>query len=158
MSRADPGALLTGAWLIAPTLTPHWLLILLSFAAVIVIARVAVRLFGSSGDSVTKHEYTQDRFWGVLWRWRYGQDGIWQVVSFCPNCDMQIYPSLEYGDMIYGKPDGSRFTCDHCGQFDEVVPIHLNQIENSVIRQVQRKLRTGEWCDTLVETQKQIRA
>ncbi len=83
----------TGVWLISSTPTPHWLIVLLSLAALVVIGGVALRLFGSSEATVTENDYTQDRFWGIVWRWRYSRDGIWQVVSFCPNCDMQIYPS-----------------------------------------------------------------
>ena len=141
----------SGAWLIATIPIPYWLLILLFFAAVIVIGKVALRLFTSPGALKTEYDYTQDQFWDIVWRWRYNRNDICQVVSFCPKCDMQIYPEREYGDMIYNKPDGSRFTCDHCGQFNKVVPIHPNNIENSVVRKIQRKLRTEEWRDSLAE-------
>lgn len=134
-------------WLIASTLVANWLLIPLSILAIATIVGIAARFCrpSESHTAATEEDYNEDRFWDVVWRWRYGHNGIYQVVSFCPMCDMQIYAKQEYGDMIYNKPDGSRFECDHCRQFKTVIPVHISNLENTVIRQIQRKLRTGEW-------------
>jgi hypothetical protein len=134
-------------WLIASTQVVNWLLIIMSILSLITVVGIAARLqlYSESPSVTTEEDYDEDRFWEVVWRWRYGRQGIYKVVSFCPKCDMQIYAEQEYGDMIYNKPDGSRFECDHCREFGTVIPVHISNLENTVVRRIQRKLRTGEW-------------
>ena len=86
------------------------------------------------------HPYTSDTFFGILWRW--GAEpgvGTLSVRSFCPQCDMELYPNYNsYGESL-------QFHCENCGFAHNVEHMDGPQLENVVIRAIQRKIRTGEW-------------
>jgi hypothetical protein len=131
----------------APTLVPNWLLGLLIMLSlpIILLAGLAVwmRLFPSKEAGPGWHSYTSDKFFGLLWRWRYLSDGqIYDVCTFCPRCDYQVYPE---NVSAYSVVDRIGFRCDSCGsqlgEFDE----SALSLENKVKRFVQQKLRNGTW-------------
>ena len=140
-----------GGWFVSSTPTPNWLLILLSFLSLILIIMVLCRTFIREEHTITEDNYTEDQFHGIRWRWRYGRSGIWSVVPFCPGCDMQIHPRSDYGGNYYPRQEGSKFTCDHCGSFDQFVSVETRHLEDAIIRQIQRKLRTGEWRNVVIQ-------
>src|SRR5271167_2212455 len=35
-------------------------------------------------------DYVKDRFFGMIWRWRYGSDRIREIACFCSACDRQL--------------------------------------------------------------------
>jgi hypothetical protein len=87
--------------------------------------------------------YVSDVFFGIHWRWRYFDDGgIYDLCSFCPDCDLQIYPN----DISYTMANyRTVFRCDNCER--DLCELHMSHsdLENRVKRNVQQKLRNGTW-------------
>jgi len=82
--------------------------------------------------------YTQDTFFGVVWRWRYDNESVERVASFCPNDDMQLLSGRSY-------PGGAcEIDCDECQKsyrFDKDYPTTINVVK----AQIDRNIRNGDW-------------
>ncbi|HKQ24735.1 MAG TPA: hypothetical protein VJT81_09875 [Burkholderiales bacterium] len=133
------------------TSVPNWLLGLLALLSVpaVLIAGVVIWVKVSPQKEVGPdwHSYTEDEYFGLRWRWRYGSDGdIYDLCTFCPHCDYQIGAQ---DARAYSVVDRVRFHCDSCGrhlgEFDES-PLSL---ESKVKRSVQQKLRNGTWANRI---------
>ena len=136
------------AWIFitAYSLVPNWALAigaLLAFAAVV---RIIVFAWPSQSEIPTVPKwkrYKKDSFFGVMWVWDYGtNDQPSNIHSLCPECQCQIAP--QYEDRW---PNGTyfHFDCDACSYKVEPVEGVYSEIENKVVRFIQKKLRTGEW-------------
>jgi hypothetical protein len=133
-------------WLIGEQPVRGWVLaLLMACAAAVLVILVLITwslIKGSKNSPVGWKTYTEDEFFGLKWRWRYGNSSIYGVVCFCPVCDQQVYPQSRSSFRVI---DRIGFTCDHCsrdlGEFD----MNWDTLEDKVTRTVQRKIRTGEW-------------
>lgn len=127
-----------------------WLSILytLSFLAVIAPATlffVVIRENKSQPDPITN--YIFDDFLGMNWRWGYLSNRvIHSVRPFCPHCDFQIYPR---GGGAYEFNPVTSFQCDHCHRLDKKIGGSFSEIEDTVERLIQLKLRNGEWASVV---------
>ena len=140
------GNLFAGAWRFLWSSHPiNGCLLVLFVACSLVVFLQLLRAFLSRKPSAppgsNEYEYRKDSFFGVTWRWEYGQHGVFNVVPFCPMCDMQIRPSLDYVGSFEHR---TGYNCDNCGHQTSVDGQH-EYIEDQVTRQIHRKLRSGEW-------------
>ena len=98
---------------VAVTPVPNWLLALFILCAIVVLAILlitgwAIAVPSKEGSSF--RAYVEDEFFGIRWRWRYGNDGaIYSLVSFCPRCDYQIGPQNISG---FRAIDHLEYRCD----------------------------------------------
>ncbi len=77
----------------ASTPVPNWLLVpICLLAAFGVFVPLAILYRHIAGPDW--HDYQQDTFFGIVWRWRYARDTIITPVAFCPRCDTQMSPAL----------------------------------------------------------------
>jgi len=91
--------------------------------------------------------YTEDRFYGVLWRWN--MSGVCNPVdplAFCPRCDMQFSPDPRYTGTL------TPLCCRQCG-YTLTIPIEPLKVNENIVCQVQRKIRTGEWKQAVKDAQ-----
>ena len=132
---------------LSPTSLLNWIIGVLGLlAAPTIIGLLAIiwqKIFPSSSSATDWRNYTTDKFFGLRWRWRYFGDGkIYDVHTFCPHCDFQIYAE---DASAYRAVDRITFRCDSCsqrlGEFDEP----FASLENKVKRFVQQKIRNGSW-------------
>jgi len=100
-------------------------------------------------------DYTEDKFSGIVWRWGYEEGTPDHLACFCPNCDMQIYYNIIHGNMMHGEPNATSYECDHCKEFKRIIDIEPSDIKGSIIRQIERKLRTKEWREVVKEQREQ---
>jgi len=125
---------------------PNWLFVILvlSTLAVLVLAGVAVwAIFFSSDSTPSFRSYTEDVVLGIRWRWHYGSDGsIYNLVSFCPRCDYQIFARNSSG---YRAVDSLEFRCEDCGAVVAHFEVPLEEVESRVMRHIQKNLRIGSW-------------
>jgi hypothetical protein len=146
------GALVAHAalWTQKRTPIPNWLLVLLSISAVVTIAAGSFILWTAifpEEDDRGWRSYTEDEFFGIRWRWRYGHDGgVYDLHSFCPVCDYQVYAA---NASAFRAVPRIAYRCEDCGgrtlaEFDGVP----DELENRVIRSIQKKLRTSSWPKT----------
>lgn len=130
-------------FLFAVTEVPNWLLAILSLCGVAVLALMGllawVAVFDRKGPA-TPLSYTQDTIFNIRWRWRLASDGtIYNLASFCPYCDLQIHPT-NVG--TYRVIDHIAYRCEDCGTVLKEFDMWVDMIEDRVIRQIQKKIRT----------------
>ena len=139
-----------GSLAVSSTSVPNWLLAVLVLCAIVVLVVVAIGLcatFFSQNVRPSYLTYAEDVVLGIRWRWRYGSDGaIYQLVSFCPNCDYQIHPR---DVAAYRAVDHIGYRCEDCGALVGDFQMSLDEIESRVTRHIQKNLRTGTWSDVV---------
>ena len=124
--------------------TPRWVLIVLAAVAAPTVYR-ALRLLlpaKSAGPTVRPArftDYTEDTFFGVVWRWAYQQGKLLPPAGFCPTCDTQLVYSEPYRGISVS------LVCEHCHKTVYDGEGGLEDALNRVARQIERKLRSGEW-------------
>jgi len=105
----------------------------------------------NSGPSWT--DYTKDDFYGMVWRWDYSPIGgaITGLCCFCPRDDT-VLVWIQSHDLAVERE--TTFRCETCGIDFGTMRGYSWDIEGKVKRQIDRKLRTGEWKDVLVGQRK----
>ena len=136
----------SAAWkfLTATAGTPHWALIALAIVAAPTIYRTVRLLVPAKRSSPTTRpahftDYTEDTFFGVVWRWGYQQGQLLRPAGFCPACDTRL---------VYSEPFRGicvNLICEHCHKVVYEGEGGLEDALNRVERQVERKIRSGEW-------------
>jgi len=134
------GRFIKSIWgfILSTTAVPNWLLGILSLLSLsvifIIFAIVWEQFHPSQTQELDWHTYTSDIFFGLRWRWRYSiYSGIYNLCSFCPNCDYQIY---HYDSR-----------CDSCGKILDQSYESQDALEDKVERLIQQKLRNGTWIE-----------
>ncbi len=132
------------AWLGETTSIPNWLLAMLAGCTAAFVLRI-----GLSGATALRsnrrrnrttspdwHQYNEDVFYNVKWRWGYSPNGdVSHLKSYCRNCDYGIlpFPADFKGDV--------EFKCYECGLSEEVAGNWITLVSN----QIKRKIHTGKW-------------
>ena len=128
--------------LAASSSVPHWLLYLLVALALPFVCRTLARLRPDNSGDDPYRAYQTDVFFGVRWKWDYGYNnepvGIW---GECPQCRTDLVYS--YDDILH-RTD---FTCETCHKTLAKLEGNKGFVLGKVARQVERKIRTGEWKD-----------
>jgi len=89
-------------------------------------------------------DYQHDRFLGVRWAWHWDEHqrpkGLWAA---CPGCATRLVTYV-------AKPPADRrvkMFCEHCRVTLVDEPGDRDYLHARIARQIERKLRTGEWLD-----------
>lgn len=133
-------------WIQESTLVPNWLLIILSICTVATLIVGGVMLwaiiFPEAGGRGWR-AYTTDEFFSIRWRWHYGSDGgVYGLHSFCPACDYQVYAA---NASAFRAVPRIIYRCEDCGWTLKEFEGTPEELENRVIRAIQKKLRTSTW-------------
>ncbi len=133
---------------------PRWL-----FALTALVALSAVwntySAYRKSSTGPSKHDYVEDHFDGLVWRWSYDFSGaIKEPWCFCPACDSMLVYSEEPGDSYVGKRAFVHFTCEVCGVRRGSLEGDRRYIVARIQRMIDRKLRVGEWRAVIESKQK----
>lgn len=133
---------------LASSIIPNWisfLVVLLAIPTVIVWGiALSQKLVPRGSTSPSWKSYLSDAFVGLRWRWKYYNDegGIYDLHSFCPHCDFQVYPQ---NASAYSAIDRIGFYCDSChkslGEHDE----SYDSLESKINRFIHQKIRNGSW-------------
>ncbi len=118
-------------------------LIILALGFVVLVAFMIFSGLSKADHQIKTFQYTEGDFFGVHWRWRYGHDSIDDLASFCPDCDLQIYPRpTRYS----GLPELSPvvYRCDECKRDVYESKYPHSQVEDLVRRKIQQKIREYE--------------
>ena len=93
-------------------------------------------------DQPSWRDYRSDEFYGIRWQWQYFGTSMSEMLTFCPQCDFQVYP--EHAS-AYASIERISFRCESCpcelGTFDE----SFGSLEDKAKRFAQQKIRTGKW-------------
>lgn len=126
-------------WLISPVSIPIWLLILLSLVAVTFAVVIGIFLYAANQrEESASANYTEDTLFGIRWRWNWGSFGIDGPFSFCPRCDLQIYPRQAPDYRPLGEV---QYHCEDCGVTLNSFEGGRAWVEDRVKRKIQQKLR-----------------
>jgi hypothetical protein len=136
------------SFVLSKTEVPNWLLGFLVLAFLLVIAVIGLLIWNKQhpGNQIPNwRNYTKDTFFDIRWTWRYDETNkVYDLYSFCPHCDFQIYPIINRN--MFRDFTHIHFYCESCnyafGSHSEDIP----QFENKVIRHIQRKIRNGSWA------------
>jgi hypothetical protein len=131
-------------WFVSAVTVPMWLLALLSLLSLALLGTIVVGIFFAirRGESDILAKYREDTLFGIHWRWRYGQDGIYNLHSFCPHCDMQVYP---HPVDTHRPGDWVEYRCDDCGAKLQSFECGQSELQDRVTRKIQQKVRR-EMC------------
>lgn len=132
------------SWLINSVQIPYWLFFILILFPLYAIVKFIKNLFKESDVSDNDfRNYHQDILFDIKWRWSFSSDGsIYNVNSFCPKCDLQLYPTrISSFHMI----DDIGFKCDDCNKILVTFEHDYETLEDKVIRTIQKNIRNGNW-------------
>ena len=100
-------------WLVSDHAAPGWVWVIVcafALAACAVIGAVCISAIGVKAKEASAPApylgFTELRFRGVLWRWRWAKGSISNLWCYCPACDRMLLPS--------NSIDGCRFFCEGC--------------------------------------------
>lgn len=141
-----PLALALGRHLTSATALPAWSVYVLGAAAAGVAWRLGRAQTGRPLRTAAprREDYVRDRFLGVVWEWRYDeQQRPQQLCASCPDCATRLVC------FVSRPPEERRIKmfCEHCRVQLLSEPGERDYLLARVARQVERKLRTGEWQD-----------
>jgi hypothetical protein len=127
------------AYIHASTTVPRWFILLVGLLALPTAIFLPALLWRTLFPlQASWKSYRSDLFFGIRWRWNYfGSGEIYDVHTFCPRCDFQLYAKDSYRSIVFFCE-----SCDqHLGAFDET----YDSLENKTKRFIQQKLRNGTW-------------
>jgi len=126
---------------------PYFLLYFFILTSAIVILFGLFNLLSKKEKKQEITDYTQDSFFGVTWRWGYnnGLDSHLRPWCFCPNCETR----LVYSENYFGNEKYTVLRCEYCNK-DVLKELGSKEyLINKVIRQIERKVNTGEWVNEI---------
>lgn len=129
-------------WFTSSVSVPVWVVALLALVALAAITLFGVVIFaarrssGSTRDIVS--DYFEDTFFGMVWRWSYFNHEIVDLSSFCPRCDMQVYPTR--GSSSWAL-DFAEYSCGECGVELHRFEFGKDEVERQVILRIHQKIR-----------------
>lgn len=124
---------LGGSWSVA-----RWVVILLCLLSLAFIAAIVVLLLAAR-KSEHEVDFTETVLFGVRWRWRYGQHGIYSLAAFCPDCDLQVHARPTVSRL--GSMDAILYHCDDCDRQLQQFDCGYSEVEDRVTRKIQKALR-----------------
>jgi hypothetical protein len=125
---------------------PRWLFAVLILLAAPTVIVTAVGLWTVvRRDAVAKptwRSYKTDLFQGIRWRWGYRENGISDLLPFCPKCDYQLAPDET---RQYGGIRDTVFRCDLCTEVVAAVDEPYSELKGKIERFIHQKIRTNAW-------------
>ncbi len=133
------------------SVVPNWLLGILGLLAIPTILLIIALIYSLLNPTPQKtpdwKTYTNDTLFEIRWRWKYFNNAISDMHTFCPHCDFQIYPQNASG---FNAIDRITFYCDSChkslASFDEP----YFSLENKAKRFAEQRIRNGSWSNKIV--------
>jgi hypothetical protein len=124
---------------------PLWLLLIISFLALISIVKFFMNFkITSKPEHFT---YTEDLVYGAKWRWKWAKDEIVNIECYCPKCDSLLVYDDSSCHTKYTEVVKTDFICENC-KSQIVTSIHGGNKKyaiNAVKREIQRRIRTEEY-------------
>lgn len=99
---------------------------------------------------LTWHEYLEDEFYNITWRWVFRSDQLKDISSFCQRCDFRVFPqrSNMYDEFVH-------FTCGNCNSQLQKFDKSFEQVKHDIVLRIEHNIRTGKWKE-IVERQIEI--
>lgn len=111
----------------------------LSVVGAMVLFKPLIRAVFNKANGPTFHDYTEDSFFGLTWRWQYSHNRFANVWAFCPACETTLVYS--YDRLL----EQVALHCETCAKELHRENGDREYLVAKVERQIDRKIRTGEW-------------
>lgn len=124
-------------------LMPRWFYYLLVLFGLALLGLALLTRIKEREEDISFRKYQRDTFFGVVWRWSYSSSGDFYGDSLAPYC-----PSDD--TLLVNKPhsfdyENAELFCETCRKDFTPREGELEELKGKVIRQIDCKLRTGEW-------------
>ena len=131
---------------------PGWLILLFIALSVPTCIRIIATVRRKKGPGVFEL-YRRDLLFGVIWEWSYSGERIINLNCMCPRCKGELvyqehHKSLRitrYND----EPDNIKLICEKCGEISGKLMGQMAFALGTVEREIRRKIRTGEWKNSI---------
>lgn len=152
------------AWLGSSVSIPVWLFLLTCVMSLSLIVALIIKIVGLFRKSKPHpkpawNQYTEGKFFGVVWRWSYNTYGISLDGPFCPDpeCDMplSLHSKFRRGSAI----EYIFYECDECGKNEFLCKNGIQFAKEYVKKIIERNVRSiskGKSIDEVVYSSKQI--
>lgn len=143
-------------WMGEPSQIPNWAVVLnfVVLAPTLLIV-LLIYLEGRRSDSdPTVWDYREDMFFNLKWRWNYSGNKMVRMSCYCPYCDYQIVPVESEDFMNGGFFRRCKFFCESCNSSLHSADGFAAEVKDKAELHVQRKIRTGEWKNSLLQPSK----
>jgi len=120
---------------------PMWLLavMILAILPTVILIIIGIVALSKQPEGPAWTDYTKDQFDGMTWRWQYAGNSMINLWCYCPDDDTAlVYSFDEFLDKI-------AFHCESCKRNFGPFPGSRKYILDKVRRQIDRKVRNGEW-------------
>ena len=95
------------------------------------------------------YEYTQDIFFGLLWKWQYNSDGsIYNLQPHCPHCEYLLDSNV---DFRWRYDNQLMMKCPYC---DKLTGNWNSEYPNRVYRAIRLHIENGSWKEHVEENKK----
>lgn len=128
---------------------PNWSLHLLAIFSVLWLVGIVLKIgtvFRSDDPGISS--YLEDRFFGAIWRWEYVNGKPVNIWAYRPQCDTELI----YSHQRDVGETNTMLICETCDRSVLTQSGDKNYLIAKVYRQIERKLRTGEWSCTVQNT------
>lgn len=138
-------------WFTEPVVISRFWFVFSVLCSLPVLFVLGALLFGQFfvSHSSPHHEYCQDNFDNLLWKWNWSSGYPSNLTAYCPDCKRIM---LVIEDRMYAKGPSLKIECQSCRQ-----PVILEgnpiAIEKSIRIEIQLRVDTGEWKE-IVERNK----
>jgi hypothetical protein len=119
---------------------PVWIIAVCAIIAIFITTRLIKRMI-VKGTPPNYFSYTEDVFMGMKWRWAYPL-GDYELRPYCLVCDT-ILVYEEWPNRVMAEK--TLFHCETCERVVSEQQGDHNYVVAKVHRQIERKVRTGEW-------------
>lgn len=95
-----------------------------------------------ASEGLSRLKIGEGMYYEILWRWNHNGQEIYNLAAFCPTCDLQLdhLPALT----SFGSFRGTSFRCDSCQRDIYRFDLTYDEVENLVVRNVQRDSRRNQ--------------
>jgi len=100
-------------------------------------------------------KYTEDIFDDIRWRWEYSGKNPKNFYPYCPNDDTKF--DIDERKELFG-PTTTFFICDTCRRQWGHFKGFFHNYQGKIYRQVELKIRNGEWKKVIEEKRKKSSA
>ena len=131
---------------------PGWLILIFIALAVPTCIRVIATVRKKKEPGVFDL-YRRDLLFGAIWEWSYYGERILNLNCMCPRCKGELVYQKHHKSPLSTRyddePDNIKLICEKCGEIRGKLMGEMNFALGTVEREIRRKIRTGEWENSI---------
>lgn len=124
---------------------PLWIWIIIFILALIGLINIYMANRGEK-EVPKYYSYTEDNFYGAIWRWEWTGNKVYELWCYCPNCDATLVYDDSSSRSLYDDSK-TNFICENCNHsIKATIPGGNKSYALSAIkREIDRRIRTNTY-------------